>query len=593
MKFVRQVVAIVICVGAGVCLEGAQAALACGFLPLSGLALLLSGRAKDPQPHLRGAEQPAAQAGQAQAAGSVTGKVVQEANGFGIRKVVVELVAQSPEVRQTYTTATDATGQFRFEGVAPGEYSVSVAKVGFVRMNVKPETARITVAAGQDVTGLVYKMQPAGVIAGKITDVEGDPLQGVSVWVTHVGKSGAPVASDASEQSESGQETTNDLGEYRIANLRAGQYVVQAQAHGMEPAPDPADKGKQRDKAVYALTFYPGTVEEKTASAVRVTSGGTATANFNMVTSRAFRVSGTVTMTGNPRNTQIFLVSTSGQTKAQGLGDGGRFEFPNILPGTYVAQIVDMSSGGDGRAPETHTQMIGSPIVVSNADVTGLVLQPEAGGSVGGKVRTEEGESLDWADLNVTLMRVAEGDEELPQMENLGALGGSTQLKEDGSFEMKDVAGGTYQVFLGGHSDKIRDYYMKSVTLDGREVADTGFVVRGETVVDVVLSAKGASVEGTVVDSDGHTVPGATVATLPSNGKLGRSDWYQVEKADASGHFLLRGMNPGAYVVVALEGLQEDTRKAEFFAKYGDKGVTVDLDEGERKSVVVGLVEER
>src|SRR5271166_6254272 len=341
-RFVWQLVAIVICVGVGLCLEGGQAALACG--------------SEDPRPHVLGAEEPA---GQAQAVGSVTGKVVQEANGFGIRKVVVELLGQNPEARQTYTTATDATGQFRFEGVAPGEYSVSVAKVGFVRMNVKPETARITVAGGQDVTGLVYKMQPAGVIAGKITDVDGDPLQGVTVWVRHDGKSGAPEAADASEQAESGQEATNDLGEYRIANLRAGQYVVQAQAHGMDPAPDPADKGKQRDKAVYAVTFYPGTAEEKTASAVRVTSGGTATANFNMVTSHAFRVSGTVTMTGNPRNTQIFLVSTSGQTEAQGLGEGGRFEFPNVLPGTYVAQIVDMSSGGDGRTPETHTQMIG------------------------------------------------------------------------------------------------------------------------------------------------------------------------------------------------------------------------------------------
>jgi len=379
-RFVLQLVAIVICVGAGLCLEGRQAALACGSLPSSG-------QAKDPRPYVLGAEEAGAQA---QAVGSVTGKVVQEANGFGIRKVVVELLGQNPEAR-TYMTATDATGQFRLEGVATGEYSVSVAKVGFVRMNVKPEMARITVAAGQDVTGLVYKMQPAGVIAGKITDVDGDPLQGVTVWVTHVGKSGAPEATDASEQAESGQEATNDLGEYRIANLRAGQYVVQAQAHGTDPAPDPADKGKQRDKAVYAVTFYPGTAEEKTASAVRVTSGGTATANFNMVTSHAFRVSGMVTMTGNPRNTQIFLVSTSGQTEAQGLGEGGRFEFPNVLPGTYVAQIVDMSSGGDGRTPETHTQMIGSPIVVSNADVTGLVLQPEAGGSVSGKVRGESG----------------------------------------------------------------------------------------------------------------------------------------------------------------------------------------------------------
>jgi hypothetical protein len=87
-------------------------------------------------------------------------------------------------------------------------------------------------------------------------------------------------------------------------------------------------------------------------------------------------------------------------------------------------------------------------------------------------------------------------------------------------------------------------------------------------------------------------VGGATVVSLPGTGKLGRPDSYQTEHADASGHFLLRGMNPGPYVVVALEEVNEDVRKPEFFQKYGEKGEKVELDEGERKSsVTVNLVE--
>ncbi len=532
-------------------------------------------------------------AGQKEAVGNVTGKVVQEGSGQGIRKVIVELVGQNPGAPQEYSTSTDALGTFRFEGVPAGEYEVTLTRAAFVRVNPKPEEARITVGAGQEVNAPVYKMQPAGVIVGRITDADGDPLEGVTVWVTHVGSDGKSRDRNGPSESDAGEEITNDLGDYRIANLRAGRYVVQAQTHGMGPAPDPAERGKQKDKPVYALTYYPGTPEEKGANAVHVQSGGTTIANFNLVTSRAYRVSGTVRVAGNPRNTQIFLVSTTGQTEVQGLQDGGHFEFSNILPGTYVAQIVDMTNGGDGRAPETHTQMIASPIVVSNADVSGLVLQPEAGGAVSGKVRTEGGESLDWIDLTVTLVRVAEGGDELPQMSNLGALGGNTGLKEDGSFELKDVAGGTYQVFLGGHSDKIRDYYLKSVTLDGREVVDTGFGVGRETTLDVVLSAKSASIEGTVVDSNGRIVVGATVVGMPSSGKLGRMDAYPSGESDASGHFLLRGIMPGAYVVVALTGMPEDVRKLEFFQKYGEKGITVDLDEGERKSVTVGVVEEK
>lgn len=525
------------------------------------------------------------------AAGSVSGKVVLEGSGVGVRKVLVHLEGENAEARQEYETATDGFGNFRIEGVAAGEYGVTIQRLGFVPASGKAEEARITVGAGQEVKGLQYKMLLTGVVAGKITEADGDPLQEVSVWVTRVGKNGAEFDAGGRETGDAGQETTNDLGEYRIANLRAGQYIVQAQAHGMSPAPDPADKGRPREKPVYALTYYPGALEAKQASAVQVTAGVTSTANFSLLASRSYRVSGTVMVAaGNARNVQMFLVSTTGQTEAQSLGEGGKFEFSNVQPGTYVAQIVDMSGAGDGRAPETHTQMIGSPIVVSEGDVTGLVLQPEAGGSVRGKVRTEEGESLDWTNLNVSLVRVTDA-EELPQMADLGALGGNSGLQEDGSFAVKDVAGGTYRVFLGGPSAAMQGYYLKSVLVEGREVVDTGFAVNGETVLDVVVSAKGASIEGTVVNGDGKSVAGATVVTMPSTGpgagRAGRMDLYVTGQADANGHFALSGLVPGAYVVVGMAEMEGDLRKEDFFEKYGMNGTIVDVDDGERKSVEV------
>jgi len=522
--------------------------------------------------------------------GNVSGKVVQEGVGAGIRKAVVTLEGENPLARQEYVTATDALGNFRVEGVAAGDYGVTIRRVGFAPSNGKLEQARITVTAGQEVSGLLYKMVPTGVIAGKITEADGDPLAGVNVWVRRVGKNGAPTDAGGPTEEDGGQETTNDLGEYRIANLRAGRYLVQAQAHGMSPAPDPADRGKQKELPTYALTYFPGTVEARQAIPVQVTEAGTTTANFVMMSTRSYSVSGTVQLAGNAKNVQMYLVSTSGQTEAQALSENGKFEFRDILPGTYVAQIVETSASADGSAPATHTQMIGSPIVVSDADVSGLQLRPEVSGSVKGKIRTEGGETPDWAEFNVSLIRVTDG-EELPQMADLGALGGTTGFQPDGTFEMKDVAGGMYWVFLGGRSGAAGDYYLKSVLQDGREVVDSGFQVNGEVALDVVVSAKGGSIEGTVVDDKGQGVAGATVVTLPSTGKTGRMDLYESDQADSNGHFLLRGLKPGTYVVVGLGGLQEDQRTADFFQKYGEKGQTVDVDEGEKKSVVVTEVE--
>lgn len=522
---------------------------------------------------------------------NVSGIVLQDLTEQGLRKVVVTLTGQDPDKRQDYATSTDAFGQFRIEGVAPGEYEVAITRTGFVRTNSQTEKNRITVAAGQDVTGLVYKLQAAGVISGRITEADGEPLAGVTVSAARVGKSGEPVGVVGGRTGDAGEASTNDLGEYRIANLRAGDYIVEAQLHGGSgPPPDPADHGRQKNRPVYALTFYPGTADQRQAGMVRVAGGANSIAGFTLLVSRSYRVSGKVLVAENPGNIQMFLVSSTGQTEAQQLGEGGQFEFRNIMPGTYVAQIVNLSTSGDGQPPETHSRMIGSPIVVSNADVTGLQLQPEAGGSVSGKVRTEDGEGLDWVDLNVSLLRVVEGGE-LPQMADLGAMGGNTPLAEDGSFAIKDVAGGKYEVFLGGSSEKVRDYYLKSVLLNGTDVVDSGFSVDGPISLDIVLSSRGASIEGTVLDANGNGVADASVVSLPASGRLGRPDAYETEKTDANGHFLMRGMVPGSYLIVGLEEFQTDTRNVSFFSKYADKGVRVDLDEGEKKDVTVNLAQ--
>src|SRR5215472_14098651 len=133
-------------------------------------------------------------------------------------------------------------------------------------------------------------------------------------------------------------------------------------------------------------------------------------------------------------------------------------------------------------------------------------------------------------------------------------------------------------------------YYTKSVLLSGREVTDTGFPLSSSTVLDVVVSAKGAGIEGSVVDENGKSVAGATVVTVPSSGKLGRPDAYQSGVSDENGHVLLRGLNPGGFLVLAFEEMQENVRSPEFARKYEGKGEKLELEEGARKSVVLKLI---
>lgn len=513
---------------------------------------------------------------------TVQGKVVQEPGGQGIRKVRVMLIARENQTPPMSETITDQAGQFKVDNVQPGEYEVRLERSGYTSDAKVKRDKTITVIAGQDTKDVVFQMLPAAVILGKIVDSEGDPVPNVDVMaIASTGR----VATESAGALARG--ATNDLGEYRIADLSPGKYIVQAAPPKIQVLTT-NEKSTANDRLVYVNTYFPGTLDRRQATTVEVSAGGTAIANFGVQTSHAYRVSGTV-MGITSGAAQLILVATNGQQENQNLVEGGKFDFANVLPGTYHVQVM-MVSFGNGQAPTMKMQHVRTPIEVNGSDVVGLQLQLDAGGDVSGRFRLEGDEKTKWSELTVALLPVPEGDEE-PQGSQV-AFASRSQVLEDGFFEIKDAPGGNFQLAVGASSDKFRDYYTKSVLLGGREVVDTGFAVTAGTLLDVVVSAKGAGVEGTVVDNDGKPAAGANVVTIPGSGKLGRPDAYQYATTDESGHFVLRGMNPGEFIVLALEEMHRNYRTPEFAKKYGGKGEKVELEESGKKTVVVKLIAE-
>jgi hypothetical protein len=92
------------------------------------------------------------------------------------------------------------------------------------------------------------------------------------------------------------------------------------------------------------------------------------------------------------------------------------------------------------------------------------------------------------------------------------------------------------------------------------------------------------------VESKGQPVAYGTVAVVPNLEHRERPDSYQQEATDEHGHFIARGLNPGSYVVLAFEELQEDTRQPDFLKTYGGKGEKVEVEEGTRKSVTAKII---
>src|SRR6202035_3483995 len=185
---------------------------------------------------------------------------------------------------------------------------------------------------------------------------------------------------------------------------------------------------------------------------------------------------------------QIMLESAPGVPLAPHELENGKFEFPSVLPGVYTPMLLT-ASFADGQ-PRMQMFRLGRLIEVSNADVDDIHLQPDVGGQVRGKLRLDTGLKFDWAQLHISLEQTRDPDYPAVgfSIDGMASAGteGISAISSDGTFDLKSVAGGTYQLVLGANSNHLRDYVTKSVNLDGRDVSDSGIPVHSDVNLDVV-----------------------------------------------------------------------------------------------------------
>lgn len=515
---------------------------------------------------------------------TIQGRVLQEPGGQPIRKANVQLSGRDGQSNGQYSDTTDAEGRFKIDNVKPGRYMATVEHSGLVQSVSGKRRPSILVQSVQDTTDLLFYVSPAAVITGKVTDLDGDPMSNVSISAQRI--SSFPPGMNSHD---SGGTSTNDLGEFRIPDLRAGRYTITANPSQGFRTPHAKEKDGVKESLIYTTTYYPGTLDKQQAIAVEVHPGDEAPVNFGVLASPAYRVAGTVAAVPSGALMSEIMLSSKDHTimQNQRLGEEGTFEFQNVLPGSYTATLMVVTGLPSGGQPSMKMMPVVEPIEVSTANVDRLQLQPNPGGAVRGTFRMDTGQKFDWTQLNVILIPANVDDSGFIVEDGGPAMSG---VNKDGSFELKDVTGGSYQLMVGAKSNNLRDYITKSVNLDGRDVADSGFIVSPGTSLEVVISANGSTIDGTVVDSTGKPAAHVTVLDVPSAEHRNRRDLYQRDTTDELGHFSLRGLNPGKYTVLAFEDLEDDVHQPEFLKTYEGRGEHVQLDEGGRTSIVVKLI---
>ena len=520
---------------------------------------------------------------------TVQGRVIQDPGAQPIRKVDVALVPRDGQQTNQYTATTDAEGKFQIPNVQPGRYQVVLQRDGFLQTGGRRGTL-LTLISAEDAHDLVLRMQAGATIFGKIVDGDGDPMANVSVQAVHAGSRGSRSARDQ------GYGGTNDLGEYRIANLRAGKYLVFANAIGHRP-PETNDSEASKAKLGYVPTYYPGTIDKSQAVPVEVHAGEETPVTITPLASPTFSISGTLAKSsGGKMFTQLLLRSNDdGQTKNDVVvREDGSFQIPDLLPGSYspYLMMVDLTSlmagGQQNRPPQMEVMRLGQPIVITNANVDGLHLVPETPGHVRGRFRMDKEHKMDWSQLSVML--TAEDPSELMSGNFPRGLT-MARVQNDGTFDLPKVPAGEYRVAITSNSNNLADYYTRSVNLEGKDVADSGFTVNGGTyALEVVVSADGAMIDGTVVDAKGKPVADATVVAAPNGERRKRFDIFGQDRSDAQGHFKLRGLISGEYTVLAWEDPEDNVRDPEFLNAWQGRGEKVQIDDAGRASVSVKII---
>jgi Carboxypeptidase regulatory-like domain len=259
----------------------------------------------------------------------------------------------------------------------------------------------------------------------------------------------------------------------------------------------------------------------------------------------------------------------------------GRFEINGVVPGSYRA-LVTARSGSTWQTLRT-----GQTVEVRNADVDGLQLFPEPPSQIRGRFRmdTNGNQQPDWTQLNIQI------DPDDHDGSNGPVVG---KVAKDGSFN-GEVPSGNYHavVTTNSNGEAWRDFIVKEVLLNGKDVGDTGFsVAGGMTSLEIVASAQGSTIEGNVVDEDGKPVPDTTVVCIPDASRRKRHDIYQQVQTDRQGHFAMRGLNPGDYQVFTLDDPVDDMTDPDFVSAHEALGQSVKLDGGERKGIVLKLAPE-
>jgi hypothetical protein len=477
---------------------------------------------------------------------------------------------------------------------------LSAEKAGFVttrygaRSNTSPGT-QLNLTAGMEMKGVAVKMTPQGVIAGKVLDQDGDPVANAQVQAMRY-----VYVRGRKQLQPSGGVTTNDLGEYRVGNLAPGRYYLSATDRRQNLIT--SDRAGRAGAAAVGniTTFYPNGTDAASAAPVDVSAGGEMRGiDVRLLQAKVYSVRGKAVDPSGAAGPALmaFAKKEDSGNLATALNGGGlnqlrpdgTFEFRNVVPGTYVLQLLQMIQV-NGSGPANLTGRL--EVTVADANIEGLVFPLIPGIPIAGTAKLQDG------DITALLKPAQNAPAATPapnapaggfaprfmlaltEVEGININSPNTQVKDDGAFQFNGVSTSKYVL----NANLLpQGTYLKSARFGGQDVThspiDTTSGAGG--TLEIVLSTKGADVSGSVQNDKGEALAGVIVVLWPKTPDGTANGGARQGNTDQSGGFKFQNLPPGDYYVAAWEEMEPGLAQSpDFLSHFTSEASAVKLAEG-------------
>ena len=251
----------------------------------------------------------------------IFGRVVNSETHDPVRRADIKIYNASDQ----WDEVTDGEGRFRFPDLAPGQYNLLAHRDGY--------TDRAYIVEKSDFSEqkeLPVELRPQGLIAGRVVDGFGQPLQSVRIEALAPKTRGGKIEVINSVQ-------TNDLGEYRLSGLNPFTYQIRAtyrEGRSSELDPTPL---------TMATSYYgnPGTPAQIAVKAGALTTG----IDFVLRPVRPVAVRGMLRTETGPLSepAALWIMGREGQGGHNATGRDGRFEIQDVGPGTWTISADTLS----------------------------------------------------------------------------------------------------------------------------------------------------------------------------------------------------------------------------------------------------------